>query len=83
MNASSSSGSESDDDYEVPSRETCKERIDKFVAVTGTNEVSEFPKEYFRVGFVIWKVYVTPLLVSPGLGANATAEGKMGPGRSS
>lgn len=38
MNVSSSSGSESDDDYDVPSRETCMERIDKFVAVTGTNE---------------------------------------------
>ena len=36
---SDSSSSDSDGDCEVPSREECQERIDKFVTVTGTNEV--------------------------------------------
>ena len=34
-----SSSSDSDDDIEVPSREECQERIEKFVSVTGTDEV--------------------------------------------
>ena len=36
---SDSSSSDSDDDIEVPSREECQERIEKFVSVTGTDEV--------------------------------------------
>ena len=35
---SDSSSSDSDGDCEVPSREECQERIDKFVTVTGSNE---------------------------------------------
>lgn len=35
---SDSSSSDSDDDIEVPSREECQERIEKFVSVTGTDE---------------------------------------------